>query len=102
MEVVINEKKLKNEWGSFRLINTLTPNTFTKKIIILSTMFQCETGLAETAVSQQRSLNHKTIEYSLLEWKTLKKHQTIEDAIKFHFDTWNNFCLEDAEVSYEA
>ena len=93
----MNIKHLKDNFGSFRIITTLVPDTFLRKIIVISTLGRTEDGKSQTAISQTRSLNAGTVDYSKLEWKILKEHKTITEAIAYHTELVNSKTFSDCE-----
>jgi hypothetical protein len=96
MNLVGIDEKLENEFSSMRIINTLTPDTFMRKIIVISTMFRSKEG-RETAIKQEEALNHTTIDLNSGEWKILKTHTNLQEAIKFHFEVVNSKKFIDCE-----
>lgn len=69
---------------SLKMYAVLTPESYLKKIYILSTIF-CE-DIKETAYAEIESLNAHTalIDVKKEDFKLLKKHDTIKQAIAFH------------------
>jgi hypothetical protein len=95
----INAKNIKENWGSVRLTAFLTPDTFTRKIIVIDTTIHGRTGKGETAIKQGTGLNY--FDLDLLTkgiWKVLKHHKTMKEAIDFHIKTINEKNFADCEV----
>ena len=86
MKIDINN--LKANFGSSRFIAVLVPDTFCRKIILISTVINHNQGYkgekGETAISQQDALNSLHIDLNKAVWKVLKKHKSIKDALDFH------------------
>ena len=75
----------KEEWGSMRQITILTPDTFTRKMIIVSTTWAFTSESGQTAVAQVNGLNYFDIDISkITKWNIIKKHGTFQDSQKFH------------------
>jgi len=94
---MIKIKHLKENFGSIRLIATLTPNTFSRKMIVISTLSSIIDGTGETAISHVNSLNNMTIDYKNLAWKIMKTHNSVKEAIDFHIKTINELGYSDCE-----
>lgn len=84
----ININHLKD--GSTRFITMLTPDTFLRKIIVISTL-TTQDGTGQTAITQTDVLNCK--------WKILKEHKTIEEAINYHITLINKKNFGDCTMS---
>ena len=86
------------EWGSRRRIDFLTPNTFTKKIILVSTVI-AENG-GQTATTDVEAINYLNITKEISggkHWKVIKKHKTFIEAMKFHEKYVNKLKLKDSK-----
>ncbi|KKL45344.1 hypothetical protein LCGC14_2356620 [marine sediment metagenome] len=90
-------KNILKEWGSRRRIDFLTPDTFSKKIIVVSTTTNA--GEGETAVTHIESLNYFTAKLpgSGSAWKKIQMHNSAKDAFKFHEDYVNKLKFKDAK-----
>ena len=92
-------EKVLGEWGSRRRVDFLTPDTFTRKIIVVSTTMNNNGG--ETAIMQMYALNYFEFDYKLLSsgknWKILKRHKNAKNAIVFHENFVNKLKFSDAE-----
>ena len=86
---------LMEEFSSRRRIDFLTPGSFLKKIIVISTVMQPISG--ETAKAHIEALNyfHACEKLKYAEWEVIKKHKNYKEANKFHDEyvnsqTWND------------
>lgn len=97
----INITHLRNEFSAIRLITTLVPGTFLRKIIVISTVVDLTTSdgknLGETAMSQVKALNSLSIDFDELEFKPLQKHNSVKEAIAFHNELINKCKFIDCE-----
>ena len=74
----------KGEASGIRRITCLTPNTFTRPIVVISTLIQTESGKGQTAICKVETLNSKTIAFNELSWKIVKDHESEAEAFAFH------------------
>lgn len=75
------------EWGSRRRIDILAPDTFYRKLILISTT--CNHNGGQTARADVEALNYFCASEYLgvgTHWRVLKAHKTFKEAIKFHED----------------
>jgi hypothetical protein len=97
----INIKHLRAEFGSTRFITVLTPNTFLRKIIIISTVLDLTEkdgkNLGETAIAQAHALNSLAIDFDEVEFIPLQKHKSVKEALQFHSELINKFGFSDCE-----
>lgn len=96
-ETNIDTENISKEFGSCRFITVLTPNTFMKKMIMISTVFSVIEKSGETAIKQVEALSGIHIDDYNTGFTTLKKHTTLEDAMKFHTETVNSKGFIDCE-----
>lgn len=89
-------KKVGKTWGSCRFITTLTPDTFLRKIIVVSTTINSDGG--ETAIGQQSTINHFYVDWLGISWTIVKKHKSPISAAKFHANYCAKLGFTDAEV----
>jgi hypothetical protein len=76
---------IEKEFSSIRFITALTPDTFTRKIIIISTVFRSSDKTGETAMRQESGLNYFDINYNKgSDWVKMKKHHSLKEAREFH------------------
>ncbi len=85
---MIKQEQFK-EFSSARLITVLTPDTFLRRMIVVSTLMASEKGEGETAIAYAKALNSTCIDFNTLEYKVLKKHKSVADAQKYHFEVVN-------------
>lgn len=87
------------EWGSRRRIDFLTPDTFTRKIIVVSTTMNKDG--TETARIDISALNYfhavEKLETSG-EWKVLNRSKTVKEGMKFHEDYIAKLSFTDSGV----
>ena len=81
------KKNYLDEFGSVRFITALTPDTYTRKIIIISTTWNTSGNTGQTATKQEEGLNYFDIDYNIGRWEILKKHTNFDEAMKFHNET---------------
>lgn len=91
------KKDILQDWGSRRKIDFLTPDSFEKKIIIVSTTLNRVAG--ETVIAQVKSMNYFTakIPPEGKAWKQVKIHDSPEEAAKFHEKYVKKLRVKDAE-----
>ena len=94
---MLNTQQIKDNFGSIRLITALTPDTFTRKIIIISTTFSIANNRGETAIKQENALNYFHVNYNEGKWDVLKKHRSLKKAIEYHFSVVNSKTFSDCE-----
>lgn len=87
--------KVSKDFSSVRLIATLTPDTFLRKMIVISTLFDRNRNIGQTAIKQVEELNSLHIDYNSEPWVVLKKHTDFDKAVQFHNKTiiskrWND------------
>ena len=97
----MNITHLRKEFSSIRLITALTPNTFLRKIIVISTVI-CLTekdgnNLGETAVAQTHAINSLEIDFNKLDLKPVKTHNSVNEALQFHSELINKYRFIDCE-----
>ena len=91
----INVKHLIDNFGSMRRIDVLTPGTFLRKMIIVSTLMNKEKG--QTAIKQVGSLNSCSIKDFNTGFEVIKEHKTIKEALLFHNEYINKLGFCDCE-----
>ena len=96
--VEINAKNITDEFGSCRFIATLTPSTFTRKMIMVSTVWSRTSNSGETAIKQVSALNPVHIKNYDYDFTVLKTHKSLEGAFKYHIETTNSKGFIDCEV----
>lgn len=72
------------EFTGFRRMTVLTPDSYMKKMIVVSTAWSFSEKEGQTAIAQASALNSFDIDFKTLRWEKLQKHTDFEDAIKFH------------------
>lgn len=80
----LNKEKIQRDFGSIRRITLLTPNTFLRKIIVVSTVVDIIDNEGETAIKQVEALNNLSIGDLNTGFETVKKHKSLEEALEFH------------------
>lgn len=88
------KKKQFKEFSSARLITVLTPDTFLRRMIVVSTLMSNK-GKGETAIAYARALNSLSIDINNLEFKPLKKHESVIEGQKYHFEVVNSKTFTD-------
>lgn len=73
-----------SQTGSWRKITMITPDTFSKPIKVISTLFSLVHKKGDTAISEIEELNYMTIDITKLKWKIIKKHKKEKSADDFH------------------
>jgi hypothetical protein len=73
------------DFSSVRFITTLTPDTFLRKMIIISTLFSKAQNEGETAIKQEGALNSCNCDYNT-GFKKIKTHTDLNEAINFHIN----------------
>lgn len=91
------KNKISKEFGSCRFITCLTPNSFLKKIIVISTTFNFGDAEGETAISNINSLNYMEIDFNKLKWEPLKRHSNFKDALTFHGEVVSSKTFNDCK-----
>jgi len=77
--IIGNEKT-----GSWRRVTFITPDSISKPIKVISTVFSFAVNEGETAVAEADSLNYLTVDLRELDYKVIKEHKTEEEALEFH------------------
>ena len=96
----INKKNIKEEFSGIRLIAVLTPDTYLRKLIVVSTIMNNTFNSGETAISQVDSLNSLTIDFKKVDgWKVLKKHKSLSEAIDYHNETISSKKFIDCKMT---
>lgn len=86
------------EWGSRRRIDFLTPDTFLRKIIAVSTTASRDGS--QTAITHFPGLNYFDLEDfpgQDKKWKTIKKHKTLKQGFAFHEKYVDSLKFKDCE-----
>ncbi len=75
-----------DQFTGVRWITVLTPGTFTRKMIVVSTvMGEDETGKhGETSIGNVGALNSFSIDFDKVKWTKIQAHDNLEKAKKFH------------------
>lgn len=94
--MALNIKKIKDNFGSYRRIDVFTPDTFTRKMVVVSTVFSIVAKAGETAIAQTEALNYNCIKFGELEYESIKKHKTLLESIKFH----ESFIKENVDYDF--
>lgn len=84
-----NIKKLKSEFGSTRLVTILVPDTFLRKVLVISTQIAFKSNKGDTGIGQIRTLNSLSVDLNTINFKVIKKHTSIKEAINFHIKKVN-------------
>lgn len=96
-------KHVKDNFGSIRRITILTPDTFTRNLLIVSTVFSNKANAGETKTKQEAALNSfaiKDLNYG--DWKAVKKHRSLKKALEFHDDYVGGLGFCDCDVTKEG
>ncbi len=90
-------KNILKEWGSRRRVDFLTPDTFSKKIIIVSTTMNA--AESETAIVHVGAMNYFTVKLPEpgYPWKKIQTHNSAKAALKFHEDYVNKLKFKDVK-----
>ena len=89
-----------DQFSSIRNITILTPNSYMKKMIVVSTTFNHE-GKGETGVLQFAGLNYFDFDQGhsqKIPFKTVKHHTNFEEAMKFHDNLVKHYKYKDCET----
>lgn len=88
-----------DEFSSIRNITILTPDSYTKKMIVVSTTFNNQ-GKGETGVLQFAGLNYFDFDEGRTQkipYKTVKHHTSYEEAMNFHNELVKSYKYKDCE-----
>lgn len=88
-----------DQFTGVRWITVLTPGTFTRKMIVVSTVMG-EDGdgkHGETSIASVGALNSFSIDFDKVKWKKIKAHDNLEKAKKFHDKYSRSRGLADSE-----
>lgn len=96
--VEIDTKNITKEFGSCRLRVILTPNSPTKQMIVINTMWSCCGNSGDTSIRHINKLDDLDKPYDGSKYEVLGMHRTLKDAIKFHIETINNMKLSNCKV----
>lgn len=80
----MNDKLKVMNCSSWRKMDILTPSSYRKEILIISTLWSIEHGQGETAFAKVVELNSLEIDYKSLVFETIKMHTSEKDAKLFH------------------
>lgn len=90
---------IKTDFSGFREITVLTPPTYSKKMLVISTTFSIENSQGESAIAQVEALNSLHIDFKKLEFKKIKSFKNLEQARKFHKEYVDSRNYENCEES---
>jgi hypothetical protein len=77
---------LEDEFLSIRFMTVLTPDSFLRKIIVISTVYSTNSKDGETSMAQVEALNTHNIDYKNLDWKKICGHEkrTLDEVKNIH------------------
>ena len=79
------KSKQYEDFSSVRFMTVLTPDTFSRSMIVVSTTFRQQDKMhGQTATGHAHTLNSMSIDFEHIKWKVIKNHTNIDDARKFH------------------
>lgn len=90
--------KIAEEFSSVRTVTILTPDTFTRKMIIVSTTFRFSDNVGQTAIKQQAGLNYFHVDIGKGDWHVLKEHIDYEQAMRYHNQIVRSKKFTDCEL----
>lgn len=94
----MSQERLAEEWGSIREITVLTPDTFTRKMIPISTTWRFSDSVGQTAICQQIGLNYFDIDIRKCDWQILKSHTNLDEARKYHKELVESKHFVDCDI----
>jgi len=62
----------------------LTPDTFLRKMIVVSTVFNNNNNTGQTAIAQVYGLNSFDIDFRQLNYKIIKEHTNFDKSQEYH------------------
>lgn len=93
----MNEKLL-DSFAGIRQITVLTPGTYSRKIIVISTTWSRDGNQGQTAIKQVAALNQMSIKDYNYGFTTIKIHTSIDEAKKYHEEVVNSKSFVDCEI----
>ncbi len=99
---MIESRHINKEFGSVRFVAFLTPDTFTRKIKVVSTTWRTPDymgkGSGQTAIAQADTFNYFCIDITKLDYEVVKTHRSLKGALDYHLSVVNSSKFTDCEV----
>ena len=94
---MIKINHLRRQFSSIRLLAILSPNSYLRKMIIVSTLINTDKRVGQTAIKQVDAFNNLHIKDFNYGFKIIKQHTSIKDAINYHTEIINTKRFTDCE-----
>lgn len=92
--------ELSKEFSSVRFVTILTPGSFCRDMIVISTLYNSEKRGGETAEAKSNGLNSLSIDFGILSYKPIVEYKDKDLSFVFnsHLEIVNKKKRADTEV----